>query len=241
MLRAGDPRAGAHRRHARRPSARRCAGTPPHILVTTPESLYLLLTSASGREMLVDRAHGDRRRNPRRRADQARRAPGAHAGAAGRQRRAAHAAHRPVRDAEAHRGSRAVPGGRAVPGRDFRVRQTGRPRVPRELRTSPPALHADRQQRSRARARHQPGDAGGAARSGDVGRGLGDGLRPARAAHRGASHHAGVREHAPHGRARVAASGRAPRRGERRGAPRQPRRRKPASTPSSVSRPASSR
>src|SRR5262245_14990346 len=27
--------------------------TPPHILVTTPESLYLLLTSASGREMLA--------------------------------------------------------------------------------------------------------------------------------------------------------------------------------------------
>ena len=27
--------------------------TPPHILVTTPESLYLLLTSASGREMLT--------------------------------------------------------------------------------------------------------------------------------------------------------------------------------------------
>ena len=26
--------------------------TPPHILVTTPESLYLLLTSGSGREML---------------------------------------------------------------------------------------------------------------------------------------------------------------------------------------------
>jgi len=26
--------------------------TPPHILVTTPESLYILLTSASGREML---------------------------------------------------------------------------------------------------------------------------------------------------------------------------------------------
>ena len=26
---------------------------PPHILVTTPESLYLLLTSASGREMLT--------------------------------------------------------------------------------------------------------------------------------------------------------------------------------------------
>ena len=25
---------------------------PPHILVTTPESLYVLLTSASGRDML---------------------------------------------------------------------------------------------------------------------------------------------------------------------------------------------
>ena len=27
--------------------------SPPHILVTTPESLYLLLTSASGRKMLA--------------------------------------------------------------------------------------------------------------------------------------------------------------------------------------------
>ncbi len=31
----------------------RMAKTPPHILVTTPESLYLLLTSASGRNMLA--------------------------------------------------------------------------------------------------------------------------------------------------------------------------------------------
>jgi len=30
---------------------------PPHILVTTPESLYLLLTSESGRGMLAHRAH----------------------------------------------------------------------------------------------------------------------------------------------------------------------------------------
>jgi len=37
------------------PAARRQAmiKTPPHILVTTPESLYLLLTSASGRKMLA--------------------------------------------------------------------------------------------------------------------------------------------------------------------------------------------
>ncbi len=50
---------------------------PPHILVTTPESLYLLLTSESGRTMLASDAHGDRRRNPRRRGQQARLSPGA--------------------------------------------------------------------------------------------------------------------------------------------------------------------
>ena len=81
--------------------------TPPHILVTTPESLYLLLTSASGREMLatvrtviVDEIHA---------VAQTKR--GAHLALTlarlGRQCRAADPAHRPVRDAEAHRGSRA--------------------------------------------------------------------------------------------------------------------------------------
>ncbi len=86
--------------------------TPPHILVTTPESLYLLLTSVSGREMLqtvrtviVDEIHA---------VAQTKR--GAHlaltlerlcANAV-----AARAAHRPVGDAEAHRGGRAVPGGK---------------------------------------------------------------------------------------------------------------------------------
>ena len=84
--------------------------TPPHILVTTPESLYLLLTAERSREMLrtvrtviVDEIHaviGTRR--------------GAHlalslerlqqvaTGAA--------ASHRPVGDAEADRGSRALSG-----------------------------------------------------------------------------------------------------------------------------------
>ena len=47
-----DPRAGAHRRYAAG-RARRDAQAPPHILVTTPESLYLLLTSESGRAMLA--------------------------------------------------------------------------------------------------------------------------------------------------------------------------------------------
>ena len=40
--------------------------TPPHILVTTPESLYLLLTAERARRDAADRAHGDRRRDPRR-------------------------------------------------------------------------------------------------------------------------------------------------------------------------------
>ena len=46
-----DPRPGPHRRHVA--GRARCDATaPPHILVTTPESLYLLLTSESGRRML---------------------------------------------------------------------------------------------------------------------------------------------------------------------------------------------
>ena len=85
--------------------------TPPDILITTPESLYLMLTSQA-REMLTRRRGGDRRRDPRGRGDQARRAPGADAraprGAPGRRPRPA--AHRPVGDAEPARGGRPLPG-----------------------------------------------------------------------------------------------------------------------------------
>ena len=84
--------------------------TPPHILVTTPESLYLLLTAARSREMLrtvrtviVDEIHaviGTRR--------------GAHLALTLERLQdvvaAAAAPHRPVRDAEADRRGRAVPG-----------------------------------------------------------------------------------------------------------------------------------
>ena len=56
---------------------------PPHILVTTPESLFILLTSVKGREALVDGEDRDRRRDPRDRGRQARRAPRADARAAG--------------------------------------------------------------------------------------------------------------------------------------------------------------
>ncbi len=77
--------------------------TPPHILVTTPESLYLLLTSAP---------HGHCRRDPRGHRDTARRPPGAVARAAPAGCRAAAASHRPVGDAEADRRGRPVPDGR---------------------------------------------------------------------------------------------------------------------------------
>ena len=49
----------------RRASGRRWSASPPHILVTTPESLYLLLTGSQEPRDLAQRSHGDRRRNPR--------------------------------------------------------------------------------------------------------------------------------------------------------------------------------
>ena len=74
------PRCAPATRRSR--SASRCCAQRPHILVTTPESLYILLTAAKPREMLAQRADRDRRRDPRGRRRQARLAPGAHAGAA---------------------------------------------------------------------------------------------------------------------------------------------------------------
>ena len=81
----------------------------------------------------------------------------------------------------------------------------------------------DRRCRTRARARSRPRGPAGAARSGHVRRGLAAGLRAARGADAGASHHARLRQHAAHGGARGAASFRADRQGRRHRAPRQPR------------------
>ena len=60
---------------------------PPDILITTPESLYLMLTSGA-REILRGARVADRRRDPRGRRDQARRPPRADARAPRRARRA---------------------------------------------------------------------------------------------------------------------------------------------------------
>jgi ATP-dependent Lhr-like helicase len=45
------------------PDRQKMLARPPHILVTTPESLFILLTAEKSREMLRT-ARGDRRRNP---------------------------------------------------------------------------------------------------------------------------------------------------------------------------------
>ena len=86
---------------------RRMLRTPPDILITTPESLYLLLTSRA-REMLHRRRGRDRRRGARGRGDQARRAHGALARASRRPRRARSAARRAVGHAATARGDRAL-------------------------------------------------------------------------------------------------------------------------------------
>ena len=83
---------------------------PPDILVTTPESLYLLLTSQAG-DGSGHRAR-DRRRGPRDRRDKARRAPGAEPGAPRASPGAGHGAnpaHRPQRHPATARDHREVP------------------------------------------------------------------------------------------------------------------------------------
>ena len=104
-VRSGDTPADERRRFATR---------PPDILITTPESLFLLLTSQA-RESLRGVAHRDRRRGARGGRHQARRAPRALARAARRPARAAGAAHRPVGHRAPGRRGRDVPR-RLAPG-----------------------------------------------------------------------------------------------------------------------------
>ena len=98
---------------------------PPDILITTPESLFLMLTSAA-RETPRRGRDGHRRRDPRRRRHQARRPPRRVARAARRDAAEARAAHRAVGHRAAARGGGAVPR-RARPGRRSWLRPSRRP------------------------------------------------------------------------------------------------------------------
>ena len=57
---ARDSSRGAHRRHSAWPSGADDAGNAPHILVTTPESLFILLTAEQVARDAALGAHADR-------------------------------------------------------------------------------------------------------------------------------------------------------------------------------------
>ncbi len=98
-VRSGDTPADERRAFAR---------APTDILITTPESLFLLLTSAA-REALSGRRDGDPRRGARRRRHQARRPPGALPRAARRPPPATSTADRAVRHRPPGGGGRPLP------------------------------------------------------------------------------------------------------------------------------------
>ena len=91
--------------------------TPPHILVTTPESLYLLLTVRAEPPDAANGSHGHRGRDPRRDRHPPRRAPRAVARAAAARCGAPVAAHRVCRP----------PRSRSRRSRDFSSGTTGEP------------------------------------------------------------------------------------------------------------------
>ena len=145
------------------PSSRRQAmlRRPPHVLVTTPESLYLLLTSEKGRrslatvrKVIVDEIHAV-----------ARDKRGSHLSLSLERLEAlcdaAPAAHRALGHGEPGRGGRALPGGRR-PG------AAGRGRL------------RDRRRGARPRPRPGRGDPGGRALLGGLQGAVGRDLRPAR-------------------------------------------------------------
>ncbi len=186
--RRGDPHRRAHRRHA----AERARGDAPARRRTSssrrPSRCTSCSTSASGPQDARDRAHRDRRRDPRAGRQQARqrtwrcRSSGSQALC-----RARADAHRPVGDAEADRRDRALPGRhRATPRpADCTVVDTGHVRA----------------------ARPGARTAAGAARGGDVERGLGSRSTTGSPSwSQRAPHDAGLRQHAAPGRARRAPS-----------------------------------
>ena len=154
------PRHGAHRRYAagEREKTRR---RPPHIVVTTPESLYILLVSEGPRHA-EDDAHRDRGRVSTPLSRPPRRHSGAVAGAArmpgaGEQL----PAHRPVRHSEADRRRRPLPGWQRRPGGGGLATAAS---------STSATCRAHRSRRWRCRSL--------APRGGHVERGVGGGLRP---------------------------------------------------------------
>jgi ATP-dependent Lhr-like helicase len=134
LVRTGDTTPSARASMLRR---------PPHLLITTPESLYLMVTAEKSRERLravrtviVDEihavardkrgAHGDRRRDPRRGPRQARRAPGRDAGAAGGALRSASGPDRSLGHPAPRRGGGAAAGREPRGGRECGRRLYGR-------------------------------------------------------------------------------------------------------------------
>ncbi len=135
-----DPHLGAHRRHA---AGRARPRDPPAAAHRRDDAGIALHPARLGirPEDAGDDAHRHRRRDPRGGAEQARRASRAVAGAPRRALRRQAAAHRPVGDAEADRGGRALPRRRRRGGReaadlhDHRHRPSPRPRPrPRDSR-----------------------------------------------------------------------------------------------------------
>ena len=150
--------------------------------------------------------HRDRRRDPRGGTRQAGLAPVADPGAAGAAVRTAPAAGRPVGHPAPDR-DRRPPARRRRPRAQRPRRAAGR----RDRRRRPPAPHGPRHRAARRRARSRR-----------LGRAARRGARPHRRPRDGPSHHARVRQHPAHGRARRPPARRAARRRRGRGPPRQP-------------------
>ncbi len=128
--------------------------TPPDILITTPESLYLMLTSRARETLAVGRVR-HHRRDPRDGAHQARRALDAEPRTPRSAHREATAAHRPVGDAAAARRDRPLPRWvrrkRCAPGDDRRRRLAKGPR-PRGRSSPSTTWPSYRQTRRRCRS-----------------------------------------------------------------------------------------
>ncbi len=97
--------------------------TPPHILVTTPESLYLLLTAERSRRDAAHSPNRDRGRDSRRHRDTAWRSPVALARTPAADRRATHPATGLVRYSEADRRGCAIPAGHPMVTGNLHYRQ----------------------------------------------------------------------------------------------------------------------